>query len=204
MNDHPHNSMEPGVPADLLGVSSSLDRLGASDRDAAGAFFEARLAAATLPGAALDERRLHALAGADRAAAAPTLEDRIFLATRALLPAPGSQADAPEPVRIHVRSSTRFLRVAASMAIVAGAGLLSYVSMGPSGAGRTLAARTSTDSIATQLEDDFAGLASVLSVALGSAESDTASSTTIETSYETGEIEFPRFDLLTSDTEGSL
>lgn len=205
MNDHTHNLPEDGIAPELLGVASSLDRLGSLDREAAGALFEARLAAATRPGGSLDERHLSALAGAERGAAAGSLEDRIFVATRGLLPRTPAEA-APTTMRIRVGFATRALRVAASLAVVLGAGALSYNSLGPAKSGTSVASRTSTKAIASQLEADFADLASILSVALGSSESDTASSsTTLETAYESGEIDFPQFDLLGSTgTEGSL
>jgi hypothetical protein len=62
----------------------------------------------------------------------------------------------------------------------------------------------SAEAIATQLEDNFADLASILSVALGAADTETASSTTADASSDPADFDLPRFDFLATEMEGSL
>jgi len=68
------------------------------------------------------ESRLNAMAESDRRAASTSLEDRVFLSTRARLTAP---AEAPAPIAMPAPPAWRTpLRVAAAVAILIGAGLL--------------------------------------------------------------------------------
>lgn len=206
MNEHPNNQTRPdeanSLPAELLGINNALNQLGASDRAAADAAFEQRLAASTLPG--LPE--IDFLAHADRDSASPTLEDRIFVATRSLLNRPAetvaAEADAPAPIRIHTRSFRWALRVAAVIALGAGATLI-YNSNQPSPAPRPprpiVAHVPSSTDIAQQLEADFEDLGNFLTVALGNSDNDSS-----DNSNDSNELEFPHFDLLNSEVEGSI
>ncbi len=154
---------------------------------------------------------MDSLADADRLAASVSLEDRIFVATRALLNHPGAgvlredERDAPAPIQIRVRSFHWGLRAAAVLTLAAGASLL-YVSNQPSRGPLNIAGRTVTGpEIARQLEGDFENLGNILTVALGGSDTDTASTGGSESaSLESIDLDLPSLDFLNTDMEGSI
>lgn len=221
MNEHPNNPMhadEPqgfALPPELAEVCGSLELLAAADRAAAGAAFEQRLAASTLPGLPLESEHMESLAHAERHAASPSLEDRIFVATRALLNRPAVAAavdtDAPAPIRIHTRSFRWALRAAAVLALGVGGSVLYVANQSPTtptktGGGNSIARNTPSSSteIAKQLENDFQSLGTILNVALGSETESNLTTTTSSESSSLDSLELPRLDFLENEVEGSI
>lgn len=105
------------------------------------------------------ESRLNALAERDRRAAPDSLEDRLFLATRAPLRA---AAEPPAPMRMPAPPAWRApLRLAAAIAVVAGAGLLavSYFKSAPTVAvGTQTTDSVDVDAVQADLDDFLASL----------------------------------------------
>jgi hypothetical protein len=203
MNEHPIQPGGSDLPHELREIADALDQLGELDRGAPGASFERRMAIATAPGQALEPHRLSALADAERQAAPATLEDRIFIATRSLLHTPSAAAPS---LKVHTRRPARMLRAAAALTLVATAAL-SYIAMRPTPSPLSIPLPSAGESgpVATaQLEDDFAGLAVILNVALGSSDSDTSVTSSTAETLDTATFDLPRFDFLNAELEGSL
>lgn len=206
MNDHASNPpsqpnpADAELPAELRSVAAAIDRLAMTDRLAPDPAFEHRVAEATRRGAA-NEVSLDALGRVHQFSAPASLEDRIFMATRALLPdEPAESEPASPPIRIHARMQRWSVRVAAAITLVATAGI-SYIAMQPT---QSLAPGTSGPGteVALLQEDDFAGLANILSVALGNTDSENASAAS--EGLESTDFDLPTFDFLNNDMEGSL
>jgi hypothetical protein len=160
---------------------------------------------------------MESLAHAERHAASPTLEDRIFFATRELLHRPGvappasSDGDAPAPIRIHSHSFRWALRAAAVLALGAGGALLYFANQSgvaptKTDSGSSIAANTpaSTTEMAKQLEDDFQSLGVILNVALGSETEPNLTTTSASDSSSLDSLELPRLDFLNTEVEGSI
>lgn len=134
MDDSPINpggEWDAWAASEFEGISTLLDRLAEAERASAPCGLGERLLAAVreeVGGVAESERALTALAARERAGAGPTLEDRVFMATRSYLKQRPETAPAQA---VRWGAAMRLMRPLAAMAAVIAITGMAWIAVGP-------------------------------------------------------------------------
>ncbi len=165
-NEHTNATRDESLPGDLAPIALALDRLAFADRTAMPISLCDRIAGASagpLTGRELSPR-LDALSSSERAAASPTLEDRVFMATRGLIASAGGVHvhEAGDRRASVARRPARYVwagRLAAAAAVLI-VGVLTLPILRGTDTGT--AAGPATPQIASAIESDLDELAELI------------------------------------------
>lgn len=164
-----HNTTDAGAesfPPELVPIARALDRLAALDRAAMPDELAQRIAASTAAHLmAREVSTLDALSTSDRSAASSTLEDRVFMATRAVITRgpsvrvhePAERPTAARPRRMGWNSWGGRLAIAAGLVIATGLALL-VLRNSTTGT----PASTPTPQLASAIQNDLDALAAII------------------------------------------
>jgi hypothetical protein len=128
MTTHLHEPDDRGdLPADLVPVARALDRLGEAERSAMPPELPERIGTCSMTQLlAREVSHLDALSTSDRSSASSTLEDRVFMATRAIIASP-VRLHAPGRGRTTSQAGRRYLwagRLALAASVLLAVGLV--------------------------------------------------------------------------------